>query len=530
MMKRMIMTVAAASAAAMIANADVRLAPVFGDKMVLQRDMPVRVWGYADPKETVMVRFADQKKRVVAGDDGTWLVELDAMPASREGRTLSVCGCKPDDAHWLNGFGLWAAKNATNEQKIEDVLVGEVWFCSGQSNTDCPIWGGGPRYRDGQGAMTLQMTKRPLVRLVKTPNVWTETPKMDVKAVWEEMSPDLFESFKSGKKRLPSAMGYYFALEIYGALEIPVGLVDSSWGGTNIDAWTPKSGYATRPELKDVAELPILDAAAFGKSREKGGVYNGNKIYGGPNQQPTVLWNGMVAAYAPMSIRGFIWYQGCHNAGEYQRYCSKMHALYNGWAKEFRNPGLKLYFVQLAPWGYDGIANIQEAQAQFDAEEPNAGMAVINDVGNLADIHPNDKRTVAKRLAIHALARDYGYDSLRDNSPTLKSWKIDGGKFRLTFNDADGWYIYNMDRSIQTGFEIAGEDGKFVPAKIENLVWNKDRGGKMKCDGNIKGSELVVSADGISAPKKLRYLHSRPWFGCLYNESSLPLGAFQIDR
>ena len=514
---------ATASAVFLFAEANVRLAPIFGDKMVLQRDAKVRVWGYADPKETVTVRFGDQEKCAVACDKGTWLVELDAMPASREGRTLCVSGSKPDEASWLNGFGLWASKNATNEQKIEDVLVGEVWFCAGQSNTDCPIWGNGPRYRDGQGAMTLQMTKRPLVRLVKTPLTWTQKPKLDVQAKWKVMEPELFEDFKKGK-RMPSAMGYYFALELYGALEIPVGLVDSSWGGTNIDAWTPRSGLASRADLKDVADLPVLDGEAFKKAREKGGVYNGKGIYGGPQQQPTVLWNGMVAAYAPMAIRGFIWYQGCHNSGEYQRYCSKMHALYNGWAKEFQNPGLKLYFVQLAPWGNPGIANIQQAQAQFDAEEPNAGMAVINDVGNLVDIHPNDKRTVAKRLAIHALARDYGYKSLRDNSPTLKSWKIEGNKFRLSFNDADGWYIYNPDRSVQTGFEIAGADGKFVPAKIENLS------GKSNKDGRIDGAELIVSAEGVAVPKKLRYLYSRPWFGSLYNESCLPLGAFHIDE
>ena len=527
-MKKLVFLTAACTVA-IVAEAEVRLAPVFGDKMVLQREMPVRVWGFADPRETVTVRFADQKKTVIAEDDGTWRLELDPMPASREGRTLTVTGCKPDGGSWSNGYGLWASKNATNEQKIEDVLVGEVWFCSGQSNTSCPIWGKSPRFRDGQGAMVLQMTKRPLVRLVKMPNVWKTEPNLGLQATWMEMDPQLFADFQRGLS-LPSAMGYYFALELYGALEIPVGLMDSSWGGTNIDAWTPPSGLASRPDLKDVAELPLLEADAFKKAREKGGVYCGKGIYGGPQQQPSVLWNGMVATFAPMAIRGFIWYQGCHNASEYQRYCSKMHALYNGWAKEFENPDLKLYFVQLAPWGYPGIANIQEAQAQFDAEQPNAGMAVINDVGNLSDIHPNDKRTVAKRLAVHALKRDYGFTSIRDNSPTLKGWKIDGNKFRLTFNDAESWYIYNPDRSVQTGFEIAGEDGKFVPAKIENLVWGKGRDGKPKCDGNINGAELVVSADGVAAPKKLRYLYSRPWFGCVYNESALPLGAFHIGE
>ncbi len=521
-MKRFLLAATAVSAAVMMSEANVRLAGVFGDKMVLQREKPVRIWGEADPGETVTVGFAGQTVTVKACGKGRWKAELKAMPASKENRTLSVSGSKPSESGLLNLFGLFARKNATNTIELRDVLVGEVWFCAGQSNTDCPIWGGGPRYRDGLGALTLQMTKRPCVRLVKTPNQWSVGPKTDYKATWMEMTPDLYAAFKKGQ-RMPSAMGYYFALELFNALDIPVGLVDSSWGGTNIDAWTPKSGLETRPDLKDVLEWKAVDSKTWKNEMSKGPISGGN-------QQPAVLWDGMVAAYTPMAIRGFIWYQGCHNAGEYQRYCSKMHALYNGWTKEFMNPDLKLYFVQLAPWGNPGIANIQEAQAQFDAEEANAGMAVINDVGNLKDIHPNDKRTVAKRLAAHALKRDYGFTDLHDNSPTLKSWKIDGNKFVLTFNDAEEWYIYNPDRSVQTGFEVAGADGTFVQAKIENIVWRQNALKKQESDGNIKGTDLIVSADGVTAPKKLRYLYSSPWFGCLYNESCLPLGAFHIGE
>ena len=234
----------------------------------------------------------------------------------------------------------------------------------------------------------------------------------------------------------------------------------------------------------------------------------------------------MVAPWTPFAIRGFIWYQGCSNASEGHGYADKMHALYNGWAKEFKNPDLKLYFVQLAPWGFDKIATIQEGQAIFAASEKNAGMAVINDRGNLADIHPNDKETVGQRLALLALKRDYGFTNIKADSPTLKSWKIEGDKFVLSFNDVESWYLYNWDWAVSSGFEIAGEDGKFVPAKIDNLKVKEQKG--YQSNGVIQGKDLVVRADGVAQPKKLRYLFSRPWYGALHNEADLPLGAFHI--
>ena len=509
-MKKTIL-VASLSSLVLSASAKIELATPFNDGMVLQREREVPVWGKADPGRKVTVSFADAEVSTIAGSCGCWKVKLPAMAASKESRTLTVT---ESEIGWL-----W--DSALETVKVKDVLVGEVWMCAGQSNTDCPIWGGNPRYRDGWGAMTLTSVKKPFVRLVKTPLVASVEPRYGYRAEWMKMTPEMFEAFKQGK-RMPSAMGYYYALELANALDIPIGLVDSSWGGTNIDAWTPRSGYAGLKDLDAERDWKIVGQKEWKDSMKKGPV-------GGWIQQPSALWNGMVAAYAPMACRGFIWYQGCHNSGEYQRYANKMHALYNGWAKEFANPDLKLYFVQLAPWGNPGIANIQMAQAQFAAEEKNAAMAVINDVGNLKDIHPNDKRTVAKRLSLHALKRDYGWESVRDNSPTLKSWKVDGNKFVLTFNDAEGWYVYNPDRSTQVGFEVCGADGVWKQAKILNLVESKDRNGKPQWQGPVSGKDLIVASDEVETPVMLRYLHSAPWFGALYNDVCLPLGAFAIE-
>ena len=491
--------------------AKIEMATPFAEGMVLQREMDVPVWGKAEPGRKVKVSFADANVETVAAADGSWMVKLPKMSASKIGRVLRIAEC---EAGWI-----W--DDETDVVEIGDVLVGEVWMCSGQSNADCPIWGNSPRYRDGWGAMTMSSTCKPFVRLVKTPLVASEKPRYGYKVEWMKMTPAMLDLYKKGK-RVPSAMGYYYALELANALDIPIGLVDSSWGGTNIDSWTPRSGYEGLKGLDAERDWKMIAAKDWKDSMKKGPIK-------GWIQQPTALWNGMVAAYAPMACRGFIWYQGCSNSGEYARYCNKMHALYNGWSKEFQNPAMKLYFVQLAPWGFTGIANIQMAQAKFEKEEPNAGMAIINDVGNLRDIHPNDKRTVAKRLSLHALRRDYGWTSVRDNSPTLKSWKVDGDKFVLSFNDAEGWYVYNPDRSLRVGFEICGADGVWKPAKIHDFVETKYRDGSTHYLGQIKGTDLVVSAEGVKAPVKLRYLHSAPWFGALYSDACLPLGAFSID-
>ena len=486
-MKYLVLT-ALAVAAVGSAEAKVATGTPFADNMVLQRGRAVAVWGTADAGEQVTVTFAGQTKTTKADAKGAWRVDLDAMSASKENRTLEV-------------------KGAANAETFKNVLVGEVWFASGQSNMECPIWGPNPRYRDGKGGVMTKSTVRPFIRYAKNNRVWSATPKKDWKAVWRDYSP---ASFQATFNNNLSATAFYYALELYDALDVPVGIIDSSWGGTNIDAWTPRCGYDNHPELKDVAEFPVT--AHWKNSMRRGPI-------GGPQQQPTALWNGMVDAWTPFAIKGFIWYQGCHNNGEAHRYCDKMHALYDGWAKAFQNPDLKLYFVELAPFKVNWF-NLQMNQARFTAEEKNAGMAVTCDVGNLDDIHPNDKLTVAKRLALHALKRDYGFADIIDNSPTLKNWRVEGDKFILSFNDAQKWYVYNNDRSRAKGFEIAGPDGKFVPAQLRN-----------KGDGfTLTGSELIVSAAGVTTPRRLRYLASSPWAGSLYSfDSGLPVGPFEID-
>lgn len=485
--------------AAFHASAALELGSPFADGMVLQREREVPVWGTADAGAKVSVSFAGNRVSSVAGSDGRWMVRLPAMKASGESRVMTV------------GAG-------SELKRISDVLVGEVWYVSGQSNAECPLWnnakdGNNPRFRDRNGALTAQMTYRPRVRMCYASNYRTsDTPReravFPVK--WEAFTPATLAEGHGF-----SAIGVYFALEIHDAIGVPVGIVGSYWGGTRIEPWIPAEGFAS------VGIDPASDEISL--KNGKGSPRNAEQL-------PSRLWNEMVNPFAPMAMRGFIWYQGCSNSGDVpvERYTRMMHALYNGWSKKFENPSLKLYFVQLAPWGGGGHPEFQQVQQRFAEAEPNAAMAVINDLGNLTDIHPCDKETVARRLAVHALKRDYGFAEIEDESPKLRSWRIEGDRFVMTFDHAKSFYIYNERYcSQENGFEICGADGVWKPGRIHRFIRHPGNG---RMYGGIDGGNVLeVSADGVSEPKKLRYLYSRPWYGSLYNHVCLPLGSFHID-
>ena len=495
MKKALVVSVACAACACSYGK--VKLATPFGDGMVLQRDMRTAVWGTADPGEDVSVSFAGQKVSAKAGADGRWLVRLAPMPASKEGRTLSA-----------------------NDVSIKDVLVGEVWFCSGQSNTEMPLTGDNPHFSDREGRLVAAMSNYPYIRFVYASNYrWSPTPRAEAQypVEWKAFTPE-----NLGTGHSFSAMGAYFAIALYNALEIPVGIVGSYWGGTNIDAWTPREGYDGAPEsLRYTFDYPVVGPDQWKDEMRKGPI-------AGPNQQPTVLWNEMVAPWCPMSMRGFIWYQGCHNslANETQFYGDKMHALYNGWSRKFENPELKMYFVQLAPW-LSSWWGIQGEQARFAAEEKNAGMVVSADVGNFHDIHPADKGPLGRRLAALALNRDYGFSKLVADSPTVRSVRADGDKLVLSFDHAKGWYVYNPDWKLEVPFELAGEDGQFRPAKLVNANGDAKEAQMWVTNGRVNGSDLILRAEGVAAPKKVRYLFQSPWAGNVFADSGLPLGPFE---
>ena len=459
----------------------------FSDHAVLQRERPVPVWGQADPGEKVKVSFAGVTKETAADSHGWWRVDLPAMAASAEGRDLVI-----------------------NDKTIRDVLVGEVWMCSGQSNMEVPLVGSSPRARDRQGGMVSAMTRLPKVRFMNA-NDLRPSPvpvKMPEKNfAWKELSPE-----NTGGPEAFSAIGYYFARELHVALGLPVGIVGVYYGGTRIEPWMPKEGFDSVPNGARLLELGV------------------NRKDKRPHQEPLCCWNRLVEPFVPMAMRGLVWYQGCSNAGDGKdTYCDLMHAFYNGWSKRFENPQMRLYFAQLSAFRGTFYA-IQLAQAKFAREEKNAGMVVTADAGNLFDIHPNEKEIVARRLVLLALARDYGF-ALDPESPLFASGKVDGDKVTLVFDHAKGLYHFRPDWTEESGFELAGADGVFKPAKILNFKPDYNSKGQLRRpNGVLTGErEIVLAAEGVAAPAKVRYLAKTPFLPCFFNELNLPLGAFEAD-
>lgn len=520
-MKKMMFTAALLCAASV--QAKVSLAPIFTDEAVLQRDKPVAIFGKADPGEKITVTFAGATAKATADASGKWLAELPAMQASAENRILTVaaCGCGPD----CKCDGTKPCPKCSKVE-IKNVLVGEVWLCSGQSNMECTFWGGSQRYRSNNAGLLSQLANYPSLRIANVPRAWSFTPIDTAKIAWSRYSPnsDAVKGF--------SGAGMFFGIHLYQSLGIPVGMIESAWGGVNIQCFTSLSGFESVPSLKGEADF-----------------IKGNKFSAGPKDkpwevgriigQPSTLFNAMINPLVPYTLRGALWYQGCSNRGQ-TTYAAMMHALYNGWAKEFKNPDLQFYFVQLAPYLYlhGGVkasefaqqaANQQQImcvawnqQRAFAKEEPKAWMAVINDVGDFYDIHPRDKDTVGLRLAALALQHTYKLPVNAD-APEAASAAIKDGKLVITVSNAqklhclvgfqyDATPRFFGNNDTPRYFEIAGADGNFVPADV-------------KLDNN----SLILSSPSVKEPKKARYLYAGFAQGNVFNEYGLPLDGFSIS-
>lgn len=516
-MKKQILAVMFVVLGAVGIQAKVVPAPVFCDHMVLQREMKVPVWGKADANEKVTVTFAGQTLEAVAGADGAWEVSLSPMPANAEPQVLTI-------------------KGAANEVVVKDVLVGEVWLCSGQSNMEMPLWTDNPRWRNYDGDKHVANSANNLIRTSRMrPYGWSTLPRTDYVMKWEAVGPENAASL--------SALAYFFGRDLQAALKVPIGLVTSHWGGTRIEPWTPPCGFDSVPALADIARS--VNAKIPGTKEYDEFAQRVNNDYNAwletfnaaiakkaelpvppafpqeltpwsKHQHPTVLYNRMVYPFVPFAFRGAIWYQGCSNRGEDMLYKHKMQALFNGWKQVFRNPDLKFYFVQLAPYRYGGdveaLPRMWEAQEAFTKEnEPQVGMAVINDVGDFGDIHPHDKETVGKRLAGLALKRTYGFKDMKVDFPRPVKAVVEGSTYVVSFEHVEKW-VSTAEGGAIKDFEIAGIDGIYKPATVE-----------------VRGTDLVLSSPEVKKPFGMRYLWHQTIAGKLYNEVKLPLGGFRFS-
>ncbi|MBQ4439739.1 MAG: hypothetical protein II909_01185 [Kiritimatiellae bacterium] len=474
-----------------------RLAAPFSDGMVMQRQMPVRIWGEAAPDSVIRVVLEKDSAKTVAGEDGRWFVELPPRGASKKGVKLTVSEYKKT---------LLSIGEKTDERTVEDIIFGEVWYASGQSNMECPIWGDNPRFRDEKGAMMIEMSNLPYVRFTVNQKLIDGVPQHKLepepqRSRWRAFTREGLKP-RLGEPYTISAVAFYFARELYLALDVPVGIVESAWGGTPIEAWTPRCA---------ISDQELEESLANSEGRIS-------------SSTPSALFTGMVADFCPMPMRGLIWYQGCSNKHDSSaRYLDRMNRFYAGWTQMFENPDLKMYFAQLAPYE-TGWMNICMAQTQFAAENPNAAMVVLSDSGNFRDIHPNRKDIVGARLAMHALRRDYGFEMDGDDSPAAVQAKFQGGQVTVDFENVKKWYIYSADRSESPAFELCGADGEWKSATITN-GYSHDR--NMRGVVNY-GPSLILEAEGVAAPCGVRYMGRNKTCGTLYNELSLPLGPFEI--
>jgi sialate O-acetylesterase len=489
-------------------TAEVMLAPLFQNGAVLQREKPVPVWGRADAGKEITVTFAGQSKTTTADAGGRWEVSLAAMPASAEGRTLSV------------------TEAGAAAVEVKDVLVGEVWIGSGQSNMQWTV--AQTRKEDQEIAAKAPV---PLLRLFDVPRVLNLQRQETVPAKWTLATPETARAF--------SAVAYFFGKQLTEELKIPVGMIHSSWGGSRIEPWWAEEGLEGIPQLaalraNRLARLPgfpeydqpfrsyitaVRDWSVAAENALKAG-QAAPEMPAQPERlkvghgADTGTYQAMIHPLVPYALRGFLWYQGESNNGEGMLYTSKKQALIAGWRKQFRAPEAPFLFVQLAPYNYGeprkfDLPGIWWAQ-QETLKIPHTGMAVINDIGNVKDIHPTQKAEVARRLALWAFADTYGKTDLVKSGPLFGKYKVTDGTIAIQFTHTGGG-LATRDGKAPDHFEIAGLDAVYHPALA-----------KISDDGN----SILLTSPEVPKPDRVRFAWSQTAEPNLTNREGLPAAAF----
>jgi sialate O-acetylesterase len=499
---------AAATICAAPARANVKLPAMFTDHAVLQRGMPVPVWGSADPDEEITVSIAGQTHKTKADDKGEWRVTLEPL---KVGKPLTLVA------------------EGKNRLERKDMLVGEVWLCSGQSNMEWPLG------MTNNGDLEVSAANHPDIRIVRVKEPGSQTPVEDFKGEWKVCTPKDIPGF--------SAVGYYFGRELHNQLGVPIGLIDDSWGGSACEAWIRRDRMEGNPlyddlikkwddivknwDAKSEAEAAewkkqAKEAKAAGKKAPPNRPLAENPAHG--NFRPANLYHGRLEPVMPYAIRGVIWYQGETNAGRAYQYRDMFPLMIKSWREDWKEGEFPFYWVQLAdfmnekPEPQDSAwAELREAQTMTLDKLPKTGQAVIIDLGEAADIHPKKKLDVGRRLARLALANDYGR-SIASKSPRYDSMEKHGDKIVVKLKDVGGG-IHNVDSKDVEGFAIAGADKKFVWAKARIIP--PANGGK--------ADSVEVWSKEVPEPVAVRYAWADNPVCNLYNDALLPVTPFRTD-
>jgi sialate O-acetylesterase len=481
--------------------AELKLAAAFSDHMVLQRVQPVPVWGWADSGEKITVEFADQKKTAIADASGKWQVTLEPMAASAEPRVLRV-----------------QAEKAERRIETSDVLVGDVWLCSGQSNMHFTM-GGVENSREEVAA-----ANHPALRFFRVEHRFGQKPVADAGGAWKPISPTSASEC--------SAVAYFFGRDLQQKLGVPIGLLVSSVGGTRIESWMRSETLAATGESASLVEKwRTVSAGDFATIESEYRAYQEQrdhvhpqavkaaKAQGKPvptepkmpkercHDCPSALHNGMIAPLQPFAIRGVIWYQGESNSGQPAPYEKLLPAMIADW-RQVWGKEMPFLFVQLAPYRGTHPA-FREAQHRIWQKTPRTAMVVTTDAGNPENIHPTRKQPVGARLALAARALSYG-EAVEYSGPIFEKMSLEKDRAVLSFQHQGKGLIARG--AALTGFTIAGVDGKFVTAQAA-----------------IEGSTVAVSSEKVTQPTAVRYGWAFVPDGNLFNREGLPAAPFRTD-
>jgi sialate O-acetylesterase len=484
-----------AASLAAILQANVKLPSLISNHMVLQQAAPIRIWGQADPGENVRVEFQGQRLSATADPAGKW--ELFLKPLQKSGPAeMTVTG--------------------QNSIVIRDVLVGEVWVGSGQSNMAMTV------ARSNNAAEEIAKADYPLIRFFEVKRTVAEAPATDVEGSWQLCGPETV--------RNASAVGYFFSRHLHQKLGVPIGFIHSSWGGTPAQAWTSKPALESEPALRFISEewekalanYPAarekfeMQMAEWKKARAEGKTPPRQPVAPrGPGHphSPSGLYNGMIAPLTPYAIRGVIWYQGESNASPTHAhpYRRLFHLMIEDWRHAWGEGSFPFLFVQLANFRSNGSWPVLRESQTEALELRNTGMAVITDIGESNDIHPKNKQDVGMRLALAARAQVYG-EKIVYSGPMFRQATLEGNQLRVWFEHTGSGLVARGGSKL-TGFTIAGKDGKFVPA-----------------EARIDGGTVLVSSAEVQNPSAVRYAWEDDPAANLFNQEGLPCSPFRSDR